>query len=311
VSREIYREIEERWAASYSEAHRDPPPRSEFSDVCAEVETRNRRIAASGLQPWLGILEFGVEWLSYVHFALTNANEIGPRRSDYRVPWALIGSASSFGLALRGLCLSGFDTPAKALLRTYTEALFLCLAVLHDKSLGLEYSSAADDAKVKQFWHKTASPRNLHDRLNQIERKVGLPQDLVTEVTSWRRGEYEVLAQSAHLSYLASCMTLLPAVLCAEDSFQVGILGIASDSSIRTVSYAARTTWYFSRLSFDALLARDSSDDSLLVLDKENDLHRRIVIGRDVLSEITLAHWGDGLSNNGSQPTPKEGAAEP
>lgn len=289
----IYSEIEELWEECYADAQREPPGRSAFHDLCQQLRDENRHIGTERLQPWLGILEFGLEWLSYIHFALSNENEIGPRHDNCRAPWALVGASTAFGLSLRELCLSGFDTRARSLLRSYTESLFLCLATLDDKDLADRYANSEDDARIKDFWHTVASPKNLHVRINELERKYGFPEDLVKEMTDWRRTEYEVLSQSSHLSYLAACMTCLPAQLTDHETHQVGILGRASANSIRTVSYAARTTWYFSRLGFPMIVGKDKDDGGLLQVDKENDWHQRIVIGRDVLSRVTVANWDD------------------
>lgn len=262
MSDDIYEEIEKEWRSCYADAHREPPTRREFPDVCAQQESANRDKALSGLQPWLGIFDFGVEWLAYVHFALSKEEDIGPQETDCRVPWSLIGAAVSFGLSVRTLCMSGFDTPARALLRSYVESLLLCLAVLHDRALAKDFEDADDDAKVKTFWHTAASPKNLHSRIMQIERQAGLQDDVVEFMAAWRRQEYEVLSQSAHLSYLAACLTACPPVLGDEKTHRVGILGQASQSSLRTLYYAAGANWHFSRFSFNALLGHTASDFS-------------------------------------------------
>ncbi len=126
----IYLEIDRAWASAYDSIERSPDDRDVFTDFISDLEKQSRTVATVELQPWLAIFEFGLEWLSFVHVALTNSLDdrkavMGDR---YLATWSLIGSAVSFGLSIRLLCISGFDTPAKALLRTYTEALFLCLA---------------------------------------------------------------------------------------------------------------------------------------------------------------------------------------
>src|SRR5436190_100400 len=132
---------------------------------------------------------------------LSSKQGLGPLNSDVRAPWALVGSAVSFGLSIRSLTLSGFDTPARALLRTYVETLLLCIAVLHDQSLAKAYVAAEADAEVKNFWHSVASPKRLHDRIIAVERKLGLDDEAIDGMTKWRREEYEILSQSSHLSF--------------------------------------------------------------------------------------------------------------
>ena len=287
---DIYAEIEREWLRHYKKIGCKIPSRQEFNDVCMESQATSLGEASRGLQPWLGILEFCIEWLSYVHIALDFKDGANDRGACHRVAWALTGAAVSFGLSLRSLCLSGFDTPARALLRSYVEALLLCLAALHDESLAKAYADAEDDADVKNFWHTVASPKNLHNRIVQIEKDSGLDSETVKIMMEYRQQEYEVLSQSAHLSYVASCLTAMAPALGKTDKLGVAIFGLATSNSLRTTQYAAMTAWYFSRFAFNPILGHDSSN-CLLVVEYENDWHQRMVIGRDVLSHVTLGHW--------------------
>lgn len=285
----IQAEIAALWNAYHADALRSAEPLSEFRELRQHVWSENEAKSTELLQPWLSIFEFGLEWLAHVHLALNAENEIGPKKSEFRVPWALVGSASSFGWSLRHACTLGFDTPARALLRTYVESLFLCLACLYDRALGDAYQAANADQKVVDFWHTLASPRNLHRRIVEIEKSLGLQADAITDLTEWRRAEYEVLSQSAHLSYFVAAMTCLPVSIDNEETHGIGIFGRATANSNRTLSYAARTTWYFCRLSYNKLIGRSEEDSCLLVVDKEDENHRSVVIGSEVLSTVTLS----------------------
>jgi hypothetical protein len=256
----------------------------------AEAEARSK--TTNVLQPQLGIFEFGLEWLAYVHVALSKQGELGPIHQEARAAWALIGSAVSFGLSIRSLLLTGFDTPARALLRTYVETLFLCIALLHDRNLAKAYVAAETDEQVKDFWHTSASPKKLHERIIAIENETGLGDDIVQSMTQWRRQEYEILSQSSHLSYVAAVLTAVTQKLGEKGRYAPSFLGLASEGSPRTIFYAAASTWYFSRMSHDKLLGYDAAE-ALIVLDKENEWHQRLVAGRDTLSVVTLSHWKD------------------
>jgi hypothetical protein len=309
----IYSEIEQEWRASYGKAGHDPPSRDDFAAVIADHEKETRIATTVGLQPWLGIFEFGIEWLVYVHIALDG---VKPKPPHHLVPWALTGSAVSFGLSIRALCLTGFDTPARSLLRSYVETLFLCLAALDDRNLARAYQSAGNDDEVKTFWHTTASPKNLHNRIRQIERKSGLTEDVVAKLTGWRREEYEILSQSSHLSYLAACLTAVSRTLGEIDSYKPGIFGLASDASIRTLTYAAAVTWHFSCFAHNFLIGHSASD-SLLPIDQTSKLQLQMVVARQVLGKILIEHWdevvsdSDGIASaeveNGAQPFSDDG----
>ncbi len=287
---DIYEEIEREWVEHYPNSGENPPPRTEFGDLCAAQETKVRGQTSDGLQPWLGILEVGIEWLTSIHVALDTENGVNRQRPCHRVTWSLVGAAVSFGLSLRTLCLSGFDTPARALLRSYVDALLLCLAVLHDEDLAQAYMDAQDDAQVKTFWHKRASPKNLHSLIIKIEKTTGFDQETIAAMTEYRRGEYEILSQSAHLSYAVSRLTSMAPVLGDPDTLRHAILGLATENSLHTLHYAAATTWYFSRLGYSLILGRDKC---LLTFDKESDWQRKIAVGREVISSITMRHWED------------------
>jgi hypothetical protein len=253
-----------------------------------------RSETTDALQPQLGIFEFGLEWLAGVHVLLSKT-EAGPISSEARAAWALTASAVSFGLSIRSLLLNGFDTPARALLRTYVETLFLCIALLHDRSLATAFAAAESDEVVKNFWHTSASPKRLHERIIAIEKKIGFEKDMIREMTEWRRQEYEILSQSSHLSFVAAVMTTLAPKLGEKESLVPGFMGLASANLPRTLFYAAATTWYFSRMSHTKLLGYDLCD-ALVVLDKENEWHQRFVAGRDTLSAVVLANWKNKLT---------------
>lgn len=287
---EIYQEINKHWESVCRDTKITIPERSGFSDFIQQIETDTRATTSISLQPWLAILEFGIEWLSYVHVALSENLKGSKKSARYRATWALVGAAVSFGLSVRLLCLTGLDTPARALLRTYVETLFLSLSILHDENLAAEYIKAEDDNDAKNFWHKLASPRNLHNRVIQIEKKFGLASDDIDVMTAWRRQEYEILSQSSHLSFVAAFLTARSPSLDDTDKLVIGIFGSPTENSIRTISYAASTTWYFSRFSYNSLIGHEKSD-SLLTLDRSDEWQQQLVIGREVLSRITLDYW--------------------
>ncbi|MDH2402218.1 hypothetical protein QCM77_19975 [Bradyrhizobium sp. SSUT18] len=287
----IYEEIEGAWAAAYRDIQLSQDERGTFTEFLVDEEEQARTKAVVDLQPWLAILELGIEWLSYVHVALTNGLKDESGHSRYRATWALVGSAVSFGLSIRLLCISGFDTPARALSRSYTEALLLCLAVLDDPKMADAFVTSETDDQVKTFWHSIASPKNLHKKIIEIERKSGLSPAEIDSMTSWRREEYEVLSQSSHLSYTASVLTSRTQPLGeAEEKLAIGIWGMASEWSHRTVFYAAATTWYFSRYSYPHLIGQQPSE-GLLTFDRGDEWQRKIVLGRDVLDGLVSRHW--------------------
>src|SRR5439155_4952017 len=289
---DVYQEINRALRTHYERTPYEMPSTGEFRRFLIGQETRNRKSALRGLHPWSGLFEFGLEWLSHTHIALneTLKSEATQKRHTSQVAYALTGSAVSFGLSLRSLCLLGFDSPARALLRSYVEIILLCLAALHDEELARAYQQAQEDNDIKTFWHTTASPKNLHKRRVQIEEGMAFDAEAIKDLLDFRRQEYEILSQSSHISYPAAWMTVFASQIGFEEPLKPAIWGLATENSQRTIFYASFSTWYFSRLAYDGIIGWDQTG-SLLVADKENDWHRRIVMGRDVLGTVFMRHY--------------------
>ena len=111
----IYEEIESGWAKAYENIRLSEDERGSFTEFISDEEGQARTKAIVDLQPWLAIFELGIEWLSYVHVALTNDLERKSGDSRYRATWALVGSAVSLVYQF-GCCASRGST---RLLRRY------------------------------------------------------------------------------------------------------------------------------------------------------------------------------------------------
>ena len=204
--------------------------------------------------------------------------------------WSLTGSAISFGLSIRLLCLSGFLTPARALLRTYADTLFTCLAILDDPKMALAYVEAGeDDKKVKDFWHAQASPKNLHTRIMQIEEASGLDQATINEMKQWRLREFARQSQSTHPSFLSAAFTAWHPT--KDETVIPALFGAPPEHSSDIINYASATTWYFSRFSFNKIIGKPGSS-SLFAVDYNNARHLELVVSHDILSRIWLSHGG-------------------
>jgi hypothetical protein len=286
----IYDQIAEKWRAVYEEISRPAEGEDTLKELLEEQEKKARELASKELQPQLALLEQGVQWLAFVFVALDQRMDEPNQPAHVRAAWALVGAAVSFGASVRLLCLCGFDTPARALLRSYSEALLLCLAILDDASLAPSFTAAQDDAAVKDFWHTTASPKNLHQRVIRLEERSGLDPESVQELLDWRREEYEIFSQSSHLSYVAACLTARSESFAEKNAFEIAIVGNATPTSRGTLSSAVVSTWHFARFSYNYVIGHQASS-ALLVVDKENEWHRRIVVGHDIFSRMVMANW--------------------
>jgi hypothetical protein len=243
------------------------------------------------LGPWFPLFELGLLWLTSTNIALGSGKDVViPEQRNLQPAWALIGTAASYGTAIRNLVLIGLDSPARSLLRTFTETLFLCMAVLDDPDLAEQYRGAESDEAVKNFWHSVATPRNLHRRVIEIERKMGLDEPTIKEFAEWHKTEHSIFSQAVHPSFVGSVLTVLSA---AKDvnTHHFGVLGGVGVDCDRVVRFAALTTWYFSILGgmylFDSLPTRAA----MFTPKEDNPLHQANLIAREVLIEVTMVVW--------------------
>jgi|WetSurMetagenome_2_1015567.scaffolds.fasta_scaffold01227_16 hypothetical protein len=293
----IYQEIENTWKEMHQEVGIPASDLSEFGIILSSIKSECISQTEKHLQPWLGIFEFGLQWLSNLHVAFVTDEGSLPKAPS-TVPWVLIGTGCSYGMAIKTLTLEGLDTPARVLLRSFTETLLLCLATLADHELGRSFAAAQLPDEVKSFWHKTVSTKKLHQRIMAIETSFGRAHspstevdETVDEMSLWRKGIHEILSQAVHPSYVAACLTCLAPTIENPNKFEPALIGKASISAKLTISYAAMTLWYFSRFGYLYIFEGKGDVPPLVDFDKLDEVHRSILIGRDVLSKLTMEHW--------------------
>lgn len=297
MSTSIYKEINNIWTEKHQEAGIVAPNLAEFGTILLRTRKECKIQNKKNLQPWLGIFEFGLQWLANLHTAFVLDKDSLPK-APATAPWLLIGTGCSYGLAIRNLIIDGLDTPARALLRSFTDTLLLCLAVLDDHELGNTFSSAQSPEDVKSFWHKTISPKKLHERIMAVERSFGLDkshsgevENTIKELSEWRKVNYDILSQAVHPSYLTSVLNCFAPNHEDQEALEPAFLGKSSSNSKLTISYAAITLWYFSRFGYLYIFEGKGNIPSLVGLDKFDESHRFVLIGRDVLSRLTLKYW--------------------
>jgi hypothetical protein len=264
---------------------------SSFQRVLPPLSSAQKRACAE-LGPWLPVYELAVQWLANVSIALSSQDDrVIPTDKSLHVPWALLGSAAHYSVAIRQLTALGFDSPARAQLRTLVESLLLCLASLDDQSLAEEFQAATTDKEIKNFWHTRVSPKNLHLRVMNAERRFGLPDDWIRTISRWRTEEHAVFSEAVHLSYVAAVVTVLSPDPGLGDEARYGVLGKLTSNSERTLSYGARTIWHFCILGGSYLFDEIGDRKPIFSLDQNNPLHQALIVTRHVLMEAVLDIW--------------------
>lgn len=146
-----------------------------------------------------------------------------------------------------------------------------------------------DDAN--KFWYKKLRTKALRNCLNQIEKELGFDQDASRELREWRQEEIKIQSQALHPTYVSSAIAIRAICASDPDSCKTSLLGCASASSERTLNYACKAIWYFSRLGFLFLFNEFNGKPPYIELKKDDEMYQMVLIGRDVLSKLNLKYW--------------------
>ena len=99
-------ELDQYWDKYYEDSGWAPDPRSKFRGIRNTISEQSKDAADEHYERWRSIFEFGIEWLSYVHLALSKDEEAFPRNDESRASWALIGAATNFACSVRDTCIA-------------------------------------------------------------------------------------------------------------------------------------------------------------------------------------------------------------
>ncbi|MBM4295112.1 MAG: hypothetical protein FJ126_09465 [Deltaproteobacteria bacterium] len=293
----IQKEISQLWDEAFAEL-------SEKSDEIAwdrnflkllnKSEKEAKKEAVKNLEPWISILNEGIQWLAQLHVALSLA-----RTGDFEkdkailVPFALVGSACAHSVAIRRLILSGLDASAKMLLRTLIETLNVCIAVIDDIELANNFMAAQDFEIAKKFWNQELSSKKLDGILAKIEKKINLEEEVVRDLKAWRKETLSLCSQYVHPSYVASLFAAEPPSVLSPYHHTPGIFGKTSITSLRTLPEVCKAIWYFSRIGIDVLMkfAKKQGEGAPVWQVFQGDNGRAFIVGREIYSKIMLRYW--------------------
>lgn len=289
----IAAEVRSAWAQACRRRALPPDGWDELPALLAEIAAEPHAGASAHLQPWATLFDFGLQWIAQLHVNLTEPELRTPRTRELLAPWALSGAACHFGLAIRRTVEGGFDVPARCLLRSYTETLLLCLAASADPALAERYRDAQTEAQIREFWVVEGARTRLEHRIDAIEETVGREARHVVELVAWRQEQRALLAEAPHLSYLAAASILVVPSADDPERLQTGIFGRASAASHRTLSFATRAAWHFSRYAWPLLFQPAPGRSPPLAFKADDSGHTRLLAAREALNELVLRHWAD------------------
>jgi hypothetical protein len=266
---------------------------TELTRILDECGHEEEISSQKDLQPWMAILEHEILWLACLHTSLGTALAEYSRH-DLRVPWALTGAATAQAMAVRKLCLSGLDVPAKTVLRTLIEILNICVVTLFDPKLRQAYSEAQDFEQAYKLWRSSFSGKKLRRNLSEALKATGFDKEAREVLLQWQMEESTVASQAVHTSYLAAVLSSVPRPSDSRLLIRSGVLGASTTFSIRTLAQACKAIWFFKRLSIDLLIRPAKGNSGALhTLNKESDIDKIVIVGYLALNRTIERFWDE------------------
>lgn len=290
-SKEIKKEARELYETYFASVKRESQYNYDFEQLIRQQEKQAEQDVIEFLQPWFQILEESIQWLANLAAILDRLIVDSDVSNAHRTAWALVGASCAHSLAIRRLVLSGLDSSARAILRSLDEHLIACIVLLHDRDMAEMFHNAQDINDANRFWYEKLRTKDLSKRLTQIEKELGFDQESSRELREWKQEETKIQSQSLHPAFISSAIAIRPICASDPDSCRTSILGCASALSERTLNYACKSIWYFSRLGFLFLFNELNGKPPYIELKKDDEMYQMVLIGRDVLSKLNLKYW--------------------
>ncbi|USG65746.1 hypothetical protein NDK47_27230 [Brevibacillus ruminantium] len=147
----------------------------------------------------------------------------------------LLMQIANHSLAIVNLVNSGLDTSARTLLRGLLELSWLTVVVIAEKDNFKRYFDSKNEEAEKGIWRKYFSINSLNSSLEEIEKKLGLSEEVINELKEIRSKSYTYYSRYLHNSY--ACVMLGPYSFSFKDmeSMHISLFGKASMASKQTL----------------------------------------------------------------------------
>ncbi len=188
--------------------------------------------------------------------------------------------------------MSGFDVQAKILLRSTAEYMEALVAIIDNPDLASEFAILEEPGKSGKFWKKHLARGKVRYKIrkNWDEFFVGEEQATVQWFANWGHRSMALLAGLSHPTMAGGFFTAIPLKSKYSEKEWPSMFGERSDASVSTISI------YMSFIFPILLVCRGFPFDiawphvhQKIKYDANDELHRHVHIGRDVLSSLVLS----------------------
>ncbi|WP_222125185.1 hypothetical protein [Paenibacillus xylanexedens] len=198
----------------------------------------------------------GLTYTTYFSFAVNQDEHENPMHKDFfdetfenvtpsLLYQNMITIISNHVLSIIKLVEAGLDTSARALIRVLAETVFIFIIVFSSKDHFVNYCNGMNDEDASTVWYRFFSHKKTQVELKKIEKRIGLPEEIVSEINKIRTSIYKEFPSVVHSSAYTSILGSY-AFDFNKDQLQIGVGGKASKASKNTLSTLNWLLFYFS-----------------------------------------------------------------
>jgi hypothetical protein len=162
----------------------------------------------------------------------------------------------NYSLAVVRLIEDGLDIPSRCVLRALNELCCQFLVLSSDSSKLATYAKLKNPSEAKQVWYELfAKKGKLQKSLRDLESRVGLPNFLVSELSSYRDHVNTFNSQALHHSFASAVICAYAVDFDSEENLHFSLFGKASPASDATL-YELNTILMYTLLMFLNVLVK-------------------------------------------------------
>jgi hypothetical protein len=292
-ARHLNRHLRERWASHGIKLRGSERMGVSVRQILRSAAKRRSTIDMPYVDLWVAALDEFISWMISL-FTVVYSQETQHSNFDRSV-WVILAKAIADAMAIRHLIVAGYDVQAKILVRSAGEYLELLVCILDDPHLADEFVLADTPEAARDFWLKHLARGQVRKRMKAAWSNFFGSDDNNSGASkwfsNWGNGWAEIFSSLLHPSFMGGVFSAIALKTSyPDDDSWIGFMGDRTDASVDTIRcYAA---YLFPVLllhrkypfeTFDAVTA------STVQYDENNEFHRHVKIGRDILASLVLS----------------------
>jgi hypothetical protein len=251
--------------------------------------------AVANLQPWLTILDEGIETLLSLHDLILWKRKEGDCTSS-PVYFVLTGRSCALAAAIRHLIVSGLEESARPVVRSLAETLNLGLVALVDAKVAEAFLEAVDESAAKEFWKSHVAYGKIRELQRTVGRKAGMSE---AETNRWMKRQenlWKAFSGSTHSSVKSAFDASIIPSLRRREYVSMAVLGQVSFYAPHTLGFVYSAIWDYVGISLK--LAMSASPPHDLALSPQHWGNGKVkwdslTVSFMTLQDAILRHWGD------------------